>query len=198
MPFYYKPFDSVPHQHLLLESKGYGIEGGLQEWFRNFLTNRQQYVLVCSTYSSQSPVRNTSGNNFRATLLFLTYFFVCFFFVFYLILFYIFICICIVKSCLFFLCILMLCHPTYPHLLKCMLITKMYRELSNLETNTCTLQFDINPLNGEVTLWINSGVYIWKMENNILLYNGTGTKVCQKCKRSWRRDLSDLSYTLTM
>ena len=91
---------------------------------------------------------------------------------------------------------LMLCHPIYPHLLKCMLITKVYRELSNLETNT--LQFDINPLNGEVTLWINSGVYIWKMENNILLYNGTGTKVCQKCKRSWRRDLSDLSYTLTM
>ena len=49
-----------------------------------------------------------------------------------------------------------------------MLITKVYRELSNLETNTCTLQFDINPLNGEVTLWINSEVYIWKMENNIL------------------------------
>ena len=76
--------------------------------------------------------------------------------------------------------------------------TKVYRELSNLETNTRTLQFDINPLNGEVTLWINSGVYIWKMENNILLYNGTGTKVCQKCKRSWCRDLSDLSHTLTM
>ena len=76
--------------------------------------------------------------------------------------------------------------------------TKVYRELSNLETNTRTLQFDINPLNGEVTLWINSGVYIWKMENNILLYNGTGTKVCQTCKRSWRPDLSDLSYTLTM
>lgn len=76
--------------------------------------------------------------------------------------------------------------------------TKVYRELSNFETNTRTLQFDINPLNGEVTLWINSGVYIWKMENNILLYNGTGTKVCQKCKRCWCRDLSDLSHTLTM
>ena len=76
--------------------------------------------------------------------------------------------------------------------------TKVYRELSNLETNTRTLQFDINPLNGEVTLWINSGVYFWKMENNILLYNGTGTKVCQKCKRSWCRDLCDLSHTLTM
>ena len=102
------------------------------------------------------------------------------------------------KKLFVFSCMLMLCHPTYPHLLKCMLITKVYRELSNLEANTRTLQFDINPLNGEVTLWINSGVYIWKMENNILLYNGTGTKVCQKCKRSWRRDLSDLSYTLTM
>ena len=97
-----------------------------------------------------------------------------------------------------FSCMIMLCHPTYPHLLKCMLITKVYWELSNLETNTRTLQFDINPLNGEVTLWINSGVYIWKMENNILLYNGTGTKVCQKCKRSWCRDLCDLSHTLTM
>lgn len=101
LPFYYKPFDSVPHQRLLLKSKGYGFEGGPQEWFRNFLTNRQQHVFVCSTYSSQSPIQNTSGNNFRATLLFLTYFFVCFFFVFYFILFYIFICICIVKSCLF-------------------------------------------------------------------------------------------------
>ena len=86
LPFYYKPFDSVPHQQLLLKSKGYGIEGVLQEWFRNFLTNRQQHVFVCSTYSSQSAIRNTSGNNFRATLLFLTYFFVCFFFVFYFIL----------------------------------------------------------------------------------------------------------------
>lgn len=54
----------------------------------------------------------------------------------------------------------MLCHPTYPHLLKCWLITKVYRELSNLETNTRTVQFDINPLNGKVTVWINSGVYI--------------------------------------
>lgn len=118
-----------------------------------------------------------------------------FFILFYFIYLYAFV---LLKVVCFFLCILMLCHPTYPHLLKCMLITKMCRELSNLETNTRTLQFDINPLNGEVTLWINSEVYIWKMENNILLYNGTGTKVCQKCKRSWRRDLSDLSYTLTM
>ena len=169
--------------------------------FRNFFTNRQQHVFVCSTYSSQSPIRNTSGNNFRATLLFLTYFFVCFFFSFLFfsfLFFYIFICICIVKSCLLFMYDNVMSSNIYPHLLKCMLITKVYRELSNLETNTRTLQFDINPLNGEVTLWINSGVYIWKMENNILLYNGTGTKVCQKCKRSWCRDLCDLSHTLTM
>ena len=42
--------------------------------------------------------------------------------------------------------------------------TKAYRELSNLETNIRALQFDINPLNGEVTLWINSrkiwGLYL--------------------------------------
>ena len=36
-----------------------------------------------------------------------------------------------------FSCMLILCHPTYPHLLKCMLITKVYRELSNLETKCC-------------------------------------------------------------
>lgn len=47
--FYNKPFDSVPHQHLLLKSKGYGIEGGLLQWFRNFLTIRQQHVFVRST-----------------------------------------------------------------------------------------------------------------------------------------------------
>jgi len=29
LPFYNKPFDSVPHQRLLLKAKGYGIEGGL-------------------------------------------------------------------------------------------------------------------------------------------------------------------------
>ena len=124
--------------------------------------------------------------------------FVSFFLFFSFLFFYIFICICIVKSCLLFMYDNVMSSNIYPHLLKCMLITKVYRELSNLETNTRTLQFDINPLNGEVTLWINSGVYIWKMENNILLYNGTGTKVCQKCKRSWCRDLSDLSHTLTM
>ena len=124
--------------------------------------------------------------------------FVSFFLFFSFLFFYIFICICIVKSCLLFMYDNVMSSNISSSLKMYADNTKVYRELSNLETNTRTLQFDINPLNGEVTLWINSGVYIWKMENNILLYNGTGTKVCQTCKRSWRPDLSDLSYTQTM
>ena len=41
-----KAFDSLPHERLLLKLKGYGIEGNLLHWFRNFLTNRQQRVVV--------------------------------------------------------------------------------------------------------------------------------------------------------
>ena len=52
-----KAFDSVPHERLLLKLKGYGIESNLLHWFRNFLTNRQQRVVVRGTISSWSSVR---------------------------------------------------------------------------------------------------------------------------------------------
>ena len=43
---------------LLLKLEGYGIEGNLLQWFRNFLTNRQQRVVVRGTTSSWSSVRS--------------------------------------------------------------------------------------------------------------------------------------------
>ena len=51
-----KPFDSVPHERLLLKLNRYGIDGQLCLWFRNFLTNRKQRVLICGPYSDWSPV----------------------------------------------------------------------------------------------------------------------------------------------
>ena len=55
-----KALDSVPHERLPLKLNGYGIEGNLLYWFRNFLANRQQRVIVrvppphglCQTWSS--------------------------------------------------------------------------------------------------------------------------------------------------
>ena len=54
-----KAFDSVPHEHLLLKLNRNGIDGQLHLWFRNFLTNRKQRVLIHGSYSDWSPV--TSG-----------------------------------------------------------------------------------------------------------------------------------------
>ncbi|RUS84500.1 hypothetical protein EGW08_007739 [Elysia chlorotica] len=41
-----KAFDTVPHKRLLLKLKGYGIEGKLLAWIRDFLTGRKQRVVV--------------------------------------------------------------------------------------------------------------------------------------------------------
>jgi len=43
-----KAFDSIPHERLLY--------GQLLLWFRNFLTNRKQWVLIRGSYSDWSPV----------------------------------------------------------------------------------------------------------------------------------------------
>ena len=51
-----KAFDSVPHERLLLKLNRYGIDGQLHLWFRNFLTNRKQRVLIRGSYSDWSPV----------------------------------------------------------------------------------------------------------------------------------------------
>ena len=51
-----KAFDSVPHERLLLKLNRYGIDGQLHLWFRYFLTNRKQRVMIRGSYSEWSPV----------------------------------------------------------------------------------------------------------------------------------------------
>ena len=41
-----KAFDSVPHARLLLKARHYGIRGKLNEWLRDFLSDRWQRVAV--------------------------------------------------------------------------------------------------------------------------------------------------------
>lgn len=53
-----KAFDSVPHERLLYKLSQHGIGGALLEWFRNFLTNRRQRVVVRGTYSGWSNVKS--------------------------------------------------------------------------------------------------------------------------------------------
>ena len=42
----YKAFDCVPHERLLLKLNRHGIGGPLLQWFKHFLTNRTQRVVV--------------------------------------------------------------------------------------------------------------------------------------------------------
>ena len=51
-----KAFDTVPHQKLLHKLKNYGIDGKLNGWIEQFLTNRQQRVLVEGEFSSFDKV----------------------------------------------------------------------------------------------------------------------------------------------
>ena len=41
-----KAFDSVPHKRLLSKFVSFGIQGKLLKWINNFLTNRQQQVVL--------------------------------------------------------------------------------------------------------------------------------------------------------
>ena len=54
-----KAFDSVPYERLLRKLNKHEIDGPLLLWFRHFLTNGQQRVVIRGTYSNWSAV--TSG-----------------------------------------------------------------------------------------------------------------------------------------
>ena len=67
-------FHSVLHERLLLKLKGYGIEGSLLQWFRIFLTNRQQRLVLGSTFSSWTRVRSgVPQGTILGSILFLIY-----------------------------------------------------------------------------------------------------------------------------
>lgn len=51
-----KAFDSVPRARLLLKARHYGIRHKLNEWLRDFLSDRWQRVVVNGTFSDWSNV----------------------------------------------------------------------------------------------------------------------------------------------
>ena len=54
-----KAFDKVPHEQLLLKVENHGIKGGALDWIPDFLSNRQQRVVINGTHSAWASV--TSG-----------------------------------------------------------------------------------------------------------------------------------------
>lgn len=47
-----KAFDSLDHDLLLKKMEWYGVSGIMQSWFRSYLSNRAQRVLMCGTHKS--------------------------------------------------------------------------------------------------------------------------------------------------
>jgi len=48
-----KAFDRVPHRHLILKLKHYGVRNSVLDWIQSFLSNRTQQV-ICGGCSSSS------------------------------------------------------------------------------------------------------------------------------------------------
>ena len=51
-----KAFDTVPHKRLLKKLESFGITGTVLKWLEDFLSNRQQRVVVNGTFSNWKPV----------------------------------------------------------------------------------------------------------------------------------------------
>ena len=51
-----KAFDSVPHKRLLCKLEAYGVSGTLLNWFKAFLCDRRQRVVINGTASDWAPV----------------------------------------------------------------------------------------------------------------------------------------------
>ena len=51
-----KAFDKVPHQRLLLKIKAHGIDGKICKWIGNWLSDREQRVVINGSISDWVPV----------------------------------------------------------------------------------------------------------------------------------------------
>jgi len=69
-----KAFDTVNHNILLSKLYHYGIRGIPYEWFKNYLTNRHQYVYLNNTKSDRLPIAcGVPQGSILGPLLFLIY-----------------------------------------------------------------------------------------------------------------------------
>ena len=51
-----KAFDTVNHKILLEKLKHYGLRGTTNDWFKNYLENRKQFVVINKTSSNCSTI----------------------------------------------------------------------------------------------------------------------------------------------
>ena len=67
-------FNSIPHQHLLLQLESLGIHGSLLSGFHSFLTKQYQRVMLNGSFSEWLPVRSgMPQGSVLGPLLFLLY-----------------------------------------------------------------------------------------------------------------------------
>ena len=69
-----KAFDTVDHQILISKLKNYGIEGNNLNWFKNYLQNRKQYLILNKYETSFGSIKcGVPQGSILGPLLFLIY-----------------------------------------------------------------------------------------------------------------------------